>query len=404
MKIPRRIIPESIEKVENYFKTSNILLISGPNGCGKTYIVENFLQHFKDEEVLVLDGINMRHRIILMNNDHQEFARLIRGKSIVFIDSAQRVPNTEEVLQNFSNIDRNIKIVVAYSTREIEEKNQIRVYPISFSSLKTLYPSTPSKEIISEMMIYGCLPKVLLANTVSEKLRYLDNITNIDIMRDLFELENITNSKALIDLLCYIALNINISLSINEISKQINMNPRTTRRYLNILEKHYIIHEHTPYKANISTQKTMFSRYYFYDLGIRNCLIQNFAPLNYRNDFEQLWANFVIMERHKAGELSNKSHSQDYESYFWETYSGIGIDLVEINFKHKLGEKPCFDPNSENSKLKSDDQEISLFRFGFSDKRRINALAPEIFTKKYQNASYQVITLENFEEFVRIEL
>ncbi|GHT81285.1 hypothetical protein FACS1894125_1730 [Actinomycetota bacterium] len=381
LEIPRRITSDTAPKIHEYFEISNVLYISGPNCCGKTYVVQQFLTEFDADKVVTLSGDDMMQRITLMNANVDELLPILKNREILFIDDAERVPKALDTIDAIKKMYPELKIIAAFSTREVEDFNQIRVYPVSFYTLKQLYPSYEDSEILNEVMIYGALPEVLGSPTLNEKQAVLSRVVNSDMLKDVFELEKITHSKSLMDLLYFLALKINKTLSINEISEHVNINPKTVKRYIKILEKHYVIHEHIPYKKKIRTEVSQFSRYYFYDMGVRNALINNFAPFNMRDDVENIWVNFMIMERHKHQELNGISHTLDYESFFWELWGGKAIDLVEV------------DKRGEGSN-------INAFNFGFSNVVRTHSKVPTIFTNNYPCAKYMLVSQTNFNDFI----
>ncbi|MDR2508570.1 MAG: AAA family ATPase [Candidatus Ancillula sp.] len=381
LKIPRTILSEFDGKLDHEFREQSVLQISGPNCSGKTHIVRQFMNHYPSDSLLNLSGNNMLERINLMNNDVSYFRSALKGKDILFIDDAHRVPKLQDILPSLLEAAPSIKVITSYSMRAIEDLRQIRIYPISFPTLSKMYAGVEAVELLNDVMIYGALPEVILAPTTSQKREILDRIIHSDMLRDVFELERITNSKALMELLYFLSLNINKSLSVNEISGHIKLNPRTTKRYLEILEKHYIVHEHKPYKERLKNEITLLSRYYFYDLGIRNALIMSYGSFNMRSDLEELWANFLVMERHKYHELKGLSHSRDYESFFWETWAGRKVDLLEVDNRV------------------TDAGKIRAFSFSFNSKTRQN-VAPSVFSKHYPETHFKLITSSNFLEFI----
>jgi predicted AAA+ superfamily ATPase len=382
IEIPRRIIAEYDGKLDHQFTNSNLLQISGPNRSGKSYILSQFLADYSANEILKVDGMNISDRLMLMNNDIETLRRWARGKKMLFIDNAHQIPRAQEAIVTLQELYPQMRIIVTYSTRAIDDIAQIKIYPVSYFAISGMYPSTEPIDLLSELLIYGSLPEVLLAPTIQEKQQVLDHIVHMDMLRDIFDLERITNSKALMDILYYIALNVNKSISINTIAQHADLNPRTARRYLDILENHYIIHEHKPFKRALRNEISLLSRYYFYDIGIRNALISNYSKYNMRSDIDAIWANFLIMERHKHQELKGVSHTSDYESYFWETWTNREIDLIEVDRRDV------------------DEQAIRAFRFKFIDRLRPSNPVPMLFMKTYRDSKCLLVTLENFADFI----
>ncbi|MDR1447484.1 MAG: DUF4143 domain-containing protein [Candidatus Ancillula sp.] len=391
--IPRHLTSALCNNTESYFGSERVVHISGPNCSGKTHIMQKYLETIDDELVLRVDGNDITSRILIMSNDSTALFDWSRGKRVIFIDNAQRIQRLDRSLKILTSkeaqdagVDPNIQILLTYSTRSIEDKHQIRVYPVAISELRLLYRSTPVNDLLQDILIYGALPEVLSSPSIPEKRDMLIKIVNTEMLKDVFELERIANSKSMMELLYYIALHINKSTSLNMIANKVGINPRTAERYIKILEKHYIIHEHKAYKNRLTNEISKFSRFYFYDIGIRNALINNFNDSKRRNDMDSLWANFLIIERHKAQELKGISHANDVESYFWETWSSKDIDLIETG----LGEKT--------------DYGLHAYRFYYDpDSGKYSVNPPKVFAQAYFDASFEVITPSNFEEFIHAD-
>jgi predicted AAA+ superfamily ATPase len=368
------------------FKKNDVLQISGPSKSGKTHLVVEFLKEMPFDDVLFLSGNSMLDKIVLMNNDSLELAQLIKNRRVILIDDAHRIPRLDSTLKTLRELSSTLKIVTIYSTRAIDDRKQLRIYPIGFNAISAMFPSTPDIDLLNESLVYGSLPEILAAPSYSEKRRILERINHMDMLKDVFDLEKISNSKALMDLLYFIANNINRSLSINEIAEQLGVNPRTVKRYIQILEDHYIIHEHKAFKKKLKNEVQSFSRYYFYDLGIRNSMLRMFNPLSMRNDVEELWANWLIIERHKVQELTGVSHVLDFESYFWETWQKHYIDLLEVDRR-----------SDETSSLRA-------YKFGFNNILKRNQNAPSVFQKNYPTAQFTVVTPQNFKDFLTLDI
>jgi predicted AAA+ superfamily ATPase len=360
--------------------------ITGPICCGKTYIVEQFLEDYSPEEVLRANGSDITSRIFIMNNDQRALIKWAEGKKVLFIDDAHRIPRVQNSIDILIEHNTEILIIVAYSTRALENIKHVRVYPVAISELRQLYKSTPTKDLLEDILIYGSLPSVLSSQSNMEKRDVLIDTVNKYMLRDVFELEKISNSKAVMDLLYFLALNINRSCSITDISSQLGINPRTTGRYIEILKRYYIIHEHKGYRNKMQSEVTKFSKFYFYDIGIRNALINNLNPLNMRNDIDLIWANFLIIERHKHQELSGISHSQDLESYYWATWEKKEIDLIEV---------PLYDLHAK---------ELKAFKFDCKGTSNHHSKTSSHFLRTYPDAHFEVISLDNFHNFIKDDL
>ena len=210
---------------------------------------------------------------------------------------------------------------------------------------------------------------MLTSNSFEEKKRYLTQIRDSYLSKDILELERIKNSKKLIDLLRLIAFQIGQEVSLQELGSALEISKNTVARYLDLLEKAFVLINVRGFSRNLRKEITKTSRYYFYDNGIRNALIDNFNPLHNRNDIGQLWENFLFIERLKK----RTYHSIYGQHYFWRTWGQQEIDLVE-------------------------EREGKLFAYEF--KWSGTAKPPKEFLSEYQNAEFKVINKENYLDFI----
>lgn len=385
--IPRNLLEELLDQRHdiNSFD-SKILLITGPSNSGKTFIVQKYLDTVTKgfrSRILYTDGFNFESQILFANASSQTLKNWIRGKDFVFIDDAHRIPGVVEIAKKLHEIAPELNIILVFSSREFENYPIIRVYPVALVELGQFYPSTPKNELLEETLIYGCLPAVLESADIQAKKDKLKSIINREMLRDVFELERIYAVKSIMELIKFLAKNINLNISIQTLSQKLNINPRTTVRYIEILKKHYVIHEHKGFRQKSNKEIAKLSKYYFYDNGIRNALIDDFAKVSKRNDIDQLWSNFLVIERHKAQGLNHISHTSELESYFWKAWETDEIDLVEVG----LGENEGYG--------------IHAFKFNYYGNEQFGKYkAPVFFTKNYPEAHVNLVTSQNYLEFI----
>jgi len=225
-------------------------------------------------------------------------------------------------------------------------------------------------EKLPEYLIYGTYPAVLSAQTREEKKRILMEITGSYLFKDILAFERIKSSQVLLDLLRLLAFQVGNEVSVNELSKNLGIDNKTVNRYLDLLEKAFIIIRLRGYSGNLRKEITRHSKYYFYDTGIRNAVIANFNPLELRNDTGFLWENFMVVER-----MKKQAYSPVYaNNFFWRSWSRQEVDFVE-------------------------ERNGMLFGFEFKWSREHKKL-PELWTESYKNASFEIIHRENYLDFI----
>ena len=151
-------------------------------------------------------------------------------------------------------------------------------------------------------MIFGSHPEIVLAKNNQERILYLKELVNFYLLKDILEMNGLRHSDRLVKILQLLAFQIGQEVSYSEIGTQIGLNKKTIERYLDLLEKVFIIFRLKGFSRNLRKEISKNPKYYFYDLGIRNALINNFNPINLRNDVGELWENYIISER-----IKNKS-------------------------------------------------------------------------------------------------
>jgi hypothetical protein len=225
-------------------------------------------------------------------------------------------------------------------------------------------------QYLSDYLVYGTYPETLNAINYGKKKEYLMTLRNSYLFKDILEVENIRNSDKMFDLLKLIAFQIGNEVSLSELSRALGIAKQTVERYLSLLEKSFIILKVGGFSSNLRKEITKTSRYYFWDNGVRNALINNFNEPSSRMDMGMLWENFCFIER-----IKKQNYQKLYSNnYFWRTYDRQEIDLIEER-----------------------DGKLFGFEFKWNSKKKIKP--PKAFIETYCNAHFECITPENFLEF-----
>lgn len=237
------------------------------------------------------------------------------------------------------------------------------MFPLSMGELSSLHNNYELKQMLPDILIYGLYPEVYTITNKKIKIELLNELVDSYLLKDVLALENIKHSRQLFDLLKLLAFQVGSEVSINELAQKIGLNQRTIMRYLDLLEKSFVIFRLGAYSSNPRNEVTTKSKYFFYDVGIRNAIIMQYNDLSYRNDIGALWENFCIAERLKYVTYTGKN----VNTYFWRNYAQREIDYIE----------------EENGILE-------LFEFKWNSS---NAKIPSAFESEYK--SYTVINKDN---------
>lgn len=314
---------------------SKIIVIYGARQVGKTTLVENLLENIENKKILKINGDRLAGNKDISSTDLTRLEALVDGYDILFIDEAQRIPEIGLNLKILYDNLKQLKIIVTGSSSldlasSIKEpltgrKIQYTLYPISFLELKQSHNIYELKQIISERLIFGSYPQILNIKNKASRIKYIEELTEDYLYKDILELENIRYHYKLRDLLKLLAFQIGSEVSLNELASRLSFTKETVARYIDLLERSFVIFTLRGFSRNLRKEVNKKPKIYFYDLGIRNAIIDNFSYPESRNDLGILWENFLILERLKRNEYIEHFSTQ----YFWRTYTGAEIDYIE---------------------------------------------------------------------------
>lgn len=361
-------------------KSGKVVVIYGARRVGKTTLLKKFVESI-DEEVLFVNGDDMVVRQYLESQSTEKLRDFVGNHSLLLVDEAQYV---RQIGLNLKIIVDNIPTIRVIATgsssfdlaKDIGEpltgrKRVLKLLPLAQMEIAQIEKPHETKAHLEARMIYGAYPEVVLMNSNTEREEYLRELLSSYLFKDILQLEGIRHADKLERLLQLLAFQIGKEVSLAELGRQLGMSKNTVERYLDLLEKVFVIYRRNGFSRNLRKEISKNHRYYFYDNGIRNALINNFNPLAIRDDIGALWENYVITERMKRQEYLRQS----VNGYFWRTYDKKEIDLVE----------------EQQGKLA-----------GFEVKwKRDRATPPKDWTAAYPDADFQVVNQENYLTFIQ---
>lgn len=376
MIIERLLLPQIAMAVT----PGKVLVLYGPRQVGKTTLVMQLLAQTSLRHRFV-NADELAYREALASQDRQTLGSLLGDAELLVIDEAQRVPN----------IGLNLKIlvdsspqaaIIATGSASFELANQIAepltgraltytLYPISFGELRQTFGEFEAKRQLERWLIWGGYPAIVTTEVASMRERLLGELVGAYLYRDILQLDGVRRPEKIVELLRLLAFQIGQDVAISELASSLAINRATVDRYLDLLEKVFVIFKLRGFSRNLRKEVAKSSRYYFFDNGVRNSLIQNFNPLSLRNDVGQLWENFLMVERRKANELANRSAN----AYFWRTY-----DQKEIDYVEEFGGV--------------------LRGFEFKWQGEMKAASRREFSQAYPNSALETVTQDNFEAFM----
>jgi len=368
-----RVLQSTIE--QNMFQGKAIVLV-GPRQTGKTTLL-NMIAKKQSQPVLFWNCDEPETRNFLTNTNTSELKLAIGGYKIVIIDEAQNINNIgltlKLIIDNFKDVQ-----ILATGSSSFDLRNSLnepltgrkweyQLFPISSSELIASKGLLEEKRLLESRLIYGSYPDIIMQQKNAKEL--LLNLAGSYLYKDILSLGDIRKPVILDELLIALALQTGSEVSYNELAKTVQVDTKTIEKYIDLLEKCYVIFRLHAYSRNLRNELKKSRKIYFYDTGIRNAILQNFAPVSLRQDIGALWKNFFIAERIKRNHY-NQHHAR---IYFWRTVQQQEIDFIEES-----------------------DGQITAFEIKWSENRKVKF--PASFTSAYSIKDTFVVTPSNYLE------
>jgi len=328
-------IPQKqLENLEKLVSPKKVAVIYGPRRCGKTTLINKFLEK-TDEAFLLVSGDDITVREYLSSQSVPKLKGFVGKNNLLVIDEAQRIKEIGLNLKLVVDHIEGIKVIATGSSsfdlaKDIGEpltgrKYTLKLFPLSQMEISWIEQRVDTEANLENRLVYGSYPEVVLSVDNQLKERYLKEIVGSYLYKDVLELEGLRHPDKIVRLLQLLAFQIGREVSFNELGGQLGMSKNTVERYLELLEKVFVVFKLPGFSRNLRKEISKNARYYFYDTGIRNALINNFNTLHMRDDVGMLWENYIITERIKKQEYLGLSAN----NYFWRTYDQREIDFVE---------------------------------------------------------------------------
>jgi predicted AAA+ superfamily ATPase len=377
MNIKRQVFNDILQKLEK----NKVILLYGPRRVGKTTILNELSKVLeKTEKIKFVNGEISIIQEELSSQSLEKLKNFIGNSSLLIIDEAQKIPKIGLNLKIIVDNIPGIKVIASGSasfalSQEVGEpltgrQKTVNLFPISAYEIINYQDEIFYRENLDNYLIFGSYPELFKLSDRKEKISYLRELTEAYLFKDILELERVKNSKKLKDLLSLLAFQIGKEVSLSELANALDLHIETVARYLDLMEKSFILINIRGFSRNLRKEVSKTSRYYFYDLGVRNAIINNFNSLNLRDDKGALWENYIIIER-----LKKQKYTPIFSNnYFWRTYDRKEIDWVE----EREGKLFGFEIKLNNKKVKE----------------------PALWKSEYREAEFEVINKDNFLSFI----
>lgn len=364
--------------IEQQLQKQKVSLLLGARRVGKTLLLQSIYQKYQTT-TLWLNGEDEDVHRLLEDRSIANYKRLLQPYTLLIIDEAQFIPDMGRKAKLMIDEIKPLHIILTGSSAfHIQQMGEPLVgrtlsytlYPIAQMELQAQENLLQTKQYVEERLIYGSYPEVMTLTTLQEKKAYLLELVNTYLFKDILMFENIRNPQKLKDLLMLLAFQIGKEVSVEELGRQLSISKNTVERYLDLLSKVFVIYKRGGFSRNLRKEIVKSSRWYFFDTGICNAVLNNFSAFALRQDTGALWENYVLSERIKRNDYIN----YEVNSYFWRTYDQQEIDLIELKDEYLSG----FEMKWKAQPVKK----------------------PAAFARAYPQASFEVIHQNNYLDWI----
>lgn len=365
--------------ISSLLTNQKVLLVYGARRVGKTVLIRQVSEKYAGK-ALFLNGEDASTEVMFRERTAAHYRQLLSGVDLLIIDEAQNIPEIGKILKLIVDDVENIQVIASGSS-SFDLRNQtgeplvgrsytIHLSPLSAEEWLTQIPAAQLYMDLEERLVYGNYPELLSIKSFEQKQMYLSELAQSYLLKDILTLDGIKNSSKMYNLLRLVAFQIGSEVSYDELGKHLSLSRNTVEKYLDLLAKTFVIYRLPAYSRNPRKEVSKAGKWYFYDNGIRNAVIGDFRPLAIRQDVGALWESYMISEHMKLND--NRHDTSMY--YFWRTYNGQEIDLIE----------------ERNGELKA-------FEFKWGDKK---PKCPSSFKDNYPDVPFTSVNKSNFIDFV----
>ncbi len=371
------------QEIRNSVSPKRALIIYGPRRVGKTTLLENYLNDTETKKqnpnIFYSTGDDFNLRNLFKQEKRAEILNFSEGYDLIAIDEAQFIPSiglgTKMIIDTYPQK----KIILTGSSsfdlsREITHPLTGRHFVLNLFPIyqrEITLSDFELKNILEELLVFGSYPEILLEKKRDKKIKILTELVSSYLFKDVLILDKIKSPELLMDISKYIAFQVGSEVSLNEIAQKVKTDVKTVARYLDLLEKMFVIKKVRGFSRNLRNEISKKSKYYFLDNGVRNAIIGQFNNINMRNDVGMLWENFIFMEMLKQTNIKEKTEKY----YFWRTHSGKEIDIIK-----ERGE--------------------DIFAYEIKWKKEKSKF-PQEFKESYRGAIFETINQENYLKFFK---
>ncbi len=373
------IIRDLEEVVKRRLFTGKALIILGARQVGKTTLLRKIVSDYPIEEVIWLNGDEHDVQLLFENASTDRFKAYFGKKRLVIVDEAQRIHSIGLRLKLIADGLPEVQLLVSGSSsfdisNAVNEpltgrKWEFQLFPLSFGEMVKSSDLLQETRLVKHRLVFGYYPDVV--NFRGDEVEVLSQLVDSFLYKDILMLDQLKKSEAVVKLLRALAFQIGSQVSYNELGLLCGLSSKTVEKYIDVLEKAFVIFKVGSYSKNLRNELKKSHKIYFYDVGVRNALISQFALIENRLDNGPLWENFIIAERKKFLHYQRRK----VNCWFWRTTDQAEVDWIE----------------EENGELRA-------FEFKYNGKS--TAQLSKKFRTSYPEAKTMIVSPENIHEFL----
>ena len=365
------------QDIQSNLYPGRVLIIYGPRRVGKTTLLQSYLNACGDKKIFSATGDDIVIRELFLSENRARILDFAAPYEIIAIDEAQNVKNIGiGVKMIIDAFPEKILILTGSSSfdlsREIGEPLTGRHFTLTLLPFAQIEMNTSKFELnnaLDDFLIYGSYPEVLSAPTKAMRAKILTELISSYLFKDILALDKIKSPDLLLDIARCLAFQVGGEVSFNEIAKIVKSDVKTVQRYIDALEKMFVIKKVRGFSKNLRNEISKKSKFYFYDNGVRNAVISQFNGLDSRDDVGRLWENFIFTELMKKSGIEQTPDT----FYFWRAYTGQEIDII----KESAG---------------------TLFAIECKWSKE-TAMVPSLWKENYKNSKFEIINKNNYLEY-----
>ena len=365
------------QDIQSNLYPGRVLIIYGPRRVGKTTLLQSYLNARGDKKIFSATGDDIVIRELFLSENRARILDFAAPYEIIAIDEAQNVKNIGiGVKMIIDAFPEKILILTGSSSfdlsREIGEPLTGRHFTLTllpFAQIEMNASKFELNNVLEDFLIYGSYPEVLNAPTKAMRAKILTELISSYLFKDILALDKIKSPDLLLDIARCLAFQVGGEVSFNEIAKIVKSDVKTVQRYIDALEKMFVIKKVRGFSKNLRNEISKKSKFYFYDNGVRNAVISQFNGLDSRDDVGRLWENFIFTELMKKSGIEQTADT----FYFWRAYTGQEIDII----KESAG---------------------TLFAIECKWSKE-TAMAPSLWKENYKNSKFEIINKNNYLEY-----